>query len=272
MIEIQGHRGVLATQHGNTLASFVEALTLGVDAIEVDIWLTSDRQLALRHDAVVNGRDIRDGRLREAVVEVLPDAVHRIGIEARTPTLEELLALMRFAGADDVVLDIEVKTDRAKGREYSHSIVWWLASILRVHESGQALRVRSFDPLVIKAMGEEIPSVPGVALCREAVGPDPGLYPSDTCALIEAALAAGAEAVAPEVNLTGRKARGSGARCGAEGVPVDFGHGGADCQRSQSGCGRSMRQRRCLGPGHLREYRAGGPCSQAHKPAHSAVM
>ena len=85
MIEIQGHRGVLATQHGNTLASFVEALTLGVDAIEVDIWLTSDRQLALRHDAVVNGRDIRDGRLREAVVEVLPDAVHRIGIEARTP-------------------------------------------------------------------------------------------------------------------------------------------------------------------------------------------
>ncbi|MCX8455902.1 MULTISPECIES: glycerophosphodiester phosphodiesterase [Paenarthrobacter] len=205
MIEIQGHRGVLATQHGNTLASFVEALTLGVDAIEVDIWLTSDRQLALRHDAVVNGRDIRDGRLREAVVEVLPDAVHRIGIEARTPTLEELLALMRFAGADDVVLDIEVKTDRAKGREYSHSIVWWLASILRVHESGQALRVRSFDPLVIKAMGEEIPSVPRVALCREAVGPDPGLYPSDTCALIEAALAAGAEAVAPEVNLLDEK-------------------------------------------------------------------
>jgi glycerophosphoryl diester phosphodiesterase len=119
--------------------------------------------------------------------------------------LEELLALMRFAGADDVVLDIEVKTDRAKGREYSHSIVWWLASILRVHESGQALRVRSFDPLVIKAMGEEIPSVPRVALCREAVGPDPGLYPSDTCALIEAALAAGAEAVAPEVNLLDEK-------------------------------------------------------------------
>lgn len=201
MIEIQGHRGVLATRHGNTLASFVEALTLGVSAIEVDIWLTSDRQLALRHDAVVNGRDIRDGKLRDAGVEVLPEAVHKVRAEARTPTLEELLALMRFAGAGGVVLDIEVKTDRAKGREYSHSIVWWLANILRVHESGQALRVRSFDPLIIKAMGEEIPSVPRVALCRESAVPDPGLYPSDSFALIEAALAAKAEAVAPESNL-----------------------------------------------------------------------
>lgn len=205
MVEIQGHRGVLATQHGNTLAAFVEALTLGVSAIEVDIWLTADRQLALRHDAVVNGRDIRDGKLQDAGIEVLPEVAHLVSAEPRTPTLEELLALLRFANAHDVVLDIEVKTDRTKGREYSHSVVLALADILRVHESGQALRVRSFDPFIITAIGESIPSIPRVALCRKTAVPEPGLYPSESFALIEAAHAAKAVAIAPEAGLLNPK-------------------------------------------------------------------
>ncbi len=112
MIEIQGHRGgVLADRHGNTLASFVEALRLGVDAIEVDVWLTSDGQLALRHDAVIDDRDIRLEKLREAKVEKHLATTTDVDIETRVPSLSETLALLRFANASGVILDIEVKTE-----------------------------------------------------------------------------------------------------------------------------------------------------------------
>ncbi|MFJ5956075.1 glycerophosphodiester phosphodiesterase [Paenarthrobacter sp. NPDC092416] len=201
MIEIQGHRGVLATRHGNTLASFVEALRLGVDAIEVDIWLTSDGQLALRHDAVIDDVDIRRGALREAVVEKCPDTSTDVDVETRTPTLAEALALMRFADATNVVLDIEVKTDGTPWDEYGQSIVAALAAVLRVHQHEQALRVRSFDPQVIRAMADELRDIPLVALSRANTGQLPGLYPSEPETLIKAALATGASAVAPEFSL-----------------------------------------------------------------------
>lgn len=198
MIEIQGHRGVLATKHGNTLAGFVEALHLGVDAIEVDVWLTADGQLALRHDAVIDGRDIRESVLQDAAVEQDPLTRAAVNVERRAPTLEELLALLRFAGAGDIVLDIEVKTDGNPWSEYGPAIVAALSKTLKAHTPGQALRVRSFDPQIIKAMAASLPLVPVVALSRAGGAPSLGLYPSEPFALIEAALATGAAAVAPE--------------------------------------------------------------------------
>ncbi|MFJ4170949.1 glycerophosphodiester phosphodiesterase [Paenarthrobacter sp. NPDC089714] len=201
MIEIQGHRGVLATRHGNTLAGFVEALRLGVGAIEVDIWLTADGQLALRHDAVVGSLDIREALLREAAVEIHAATTTSVDVESRTPTLEELLALLRFAGAGEVVLDIEVKTDNAPWNDYGQTMVAALAKVLKAHEHEQALRVRSFDPQIIRAMAAMLPGIPMVALCREVAIASLGLYPFEPFALIEAALATGASAVAPEVGL-----------------------------------------------------------------------
>lgn len=201
MIEIQGHRGVLATRHGNTLAGFVEALRLGVGAIEVDIWLTADGQLALRHDAVLGILDIREALLRDAAVEIHPSTTTTVDVEPRTPTLEELLALLRFAGATGVVLDIEVKTDGAPWNAYCQGVVAALAKVLKAHEHEQALRVRSFDPQIIRAMAPMLPGIPMVALCREVADASLGLYPFEPFALIEAALATGASAVAPEVGL-----------------------------------------------------------------------
>lgn len=203
MIEIQGHRGVLATRHGNTLASYVEALRLGVDAIELDVWLTSDGQLALRHDAVIGGADIRRGLLHDAVVEKVPATTTDVDVdvETRTPTLVETLALMRFAKAGSVILDVEIKTEGTPWDEYGHDVVSALSKVLKAHQHEQALRVRSFDPQIVRAMAAMLPDVPAVALSRANPGQVPGLYPSVPAALVRSALASGASAIAPEFGI-----------------------------------------------------------------------
>ena len=201
MIEIQGHRGVLATRHGNTLASFVEALRLGVDAIEVDVWLTSDMQLVLRHDAVIGSADIRLETMLQAVVEKHPATITDVDPETRAPSLSETLALLRFANATGVVLDIEVKTDGAAWDLYGHRIVTELSKVLKAHQDEQALRVRSFDPQIIRAMSGMLPGVPLVSLSRESPVRSVGLYPSAAKELVTAALATGASAVAPAFGI-----------------------------------------------------------------------
>jgi glycerophosphoryl diester phosphodiesterase len=201
MIEIQGHRGVLATRHGNTLASFVEALRLGADAIEVDIWLTSDGQLALRHDAVIRDADIRLGSLRDAVVEKHPATTTDVDAERRTPTLAETLALLRFANATAVVLDIEVKTEGTPWDEYGQAIVSALSKVLKAHQHEQALRVRSFDPQIVRAMAAMLPDVPVIALSRANTDQSSGFYPSAPEALVRSALETGASAIAPEFGI-----------------------------------------------------------------------
>jgi len=204
MIEIQGHRGVLATRHGNTLAGFVEALRLGVDAIEIDVWLTADAQLALRHDAVLGAADIRSRPLREAAVEKLPLTRTRDETETRTPNLAETLALMRFANASSVVLDIEVKIDGEEWGEYEHAVVSALTATLQVHRHEQALRVRSFDPRLVRAVSAMMPGLPCIALSGLSQTSPAGQYPSTPRELVERAITSGASAIAPQFAILSR--------------------------------------------------------------------
>ena len=49
-IYVEGHRGAAALYPENTLLSYRKAMEMGVDAIEFDIWLTSDKVPVLMHD------------------------------------------------------------------------------------------------------------------------------------------------------------------------------------------------------------------------------
>ena len=48
----EGHRGFCAQYPENTMLSYQEAVKLGVDAIEFDVWLTSDKVAVLSHDGI----------------------------------------------------------------------------------------------------------------------------------------------------------------------------------------------------------------------------
>lgn len=116
-IIVEGHRGFCAKYPENTLISFNAAMELGVDAIEFDVWLTSDKVPVLMHDgnAVrtcgVN-RNLRDMTLAEvkqlepAYCEKFGDTFAGQGITV--PTLEELLQLCAEK-RPDLILGVEIK-------------------------------------------------------------------------------------------------------------------------------------------------------------------
>lgn len=53
-IEIQGHRGARGLFPENTITSFIEAVKLGVDAIELDVVISKDYQVVVSHEPFMN--------------------------------------------------------------------------------------------------------------------------------------------------------------------------------------------------------------------------
>ena len=59
-LKVQGHRGARGRYPENTLLGFEYALSLDVDAIEMDICFTKDKTPIVFHDQVFNGQNICD--------------------------------------------------------------------------------------------------------------------------------------------------------------------------------------------------------------------
>lgn len=101
---VTGHRGAMARETENTMASFELARELGADEIEFDVRRTADGVPVVHHDEglgrVVKGR----GRVRDHTWEQLSRL--RAGGRHRIPLLDEVLALtgIRF--------QIEIKDPR----------------------------------------------------------------------------------------------------------------------------------------------------------------
>lgn len=54
-IEIQGHRGARGLFPENTISTFIEALKLGVDGIEMDVVISKDHQVVVSHEPWMSG-------------------------------------------------------------------------------------------------------------------------------------------------------------------------------------------------------------------------
>lgn len=75
------HRGARAYAPENTLEAFALALTLGVNGLESDVWLTADGQAVLDHDGVV----------RRPMRRAVPiSELNRADLPSHIPTLAEL--------------------------------------------------------------------------------------------------------------------------------------------------------------------------------------
>jgi glycerophosphoryl diester phosphodiesterase len=89
------HRGGMAHAPENTLDAFANALALGADGLESDVWLTADGVPVLHHDAEVACEGVRRP-IASLPRAALPDTV---------PALSELYGI----GADRVELSLDVK-------------------------------------------------------------------------------------------------------------------------------------------------------------------
>ena len=98
-----GHRGAMGHETENTLASVQKALDLGVDMIEIDVFIIESGEIVVFHDERVDRLANSGGRIEEYNIfdlkQLILDGNHQI------PMLQEVLDLID----NKVALNIELK-------------------------------------------------------------------------------------------------------------------------------------------------------------------
>lgn len=161
MTIVVGHRGASRYLPENTMASFAKGVEMGADAIELDVHLTADGQLAVIHDDTLDRTTDRSGRIADLAMEDIraADAGARFvpaggedtpfaGQGHTVPTLPEVLDWL----PDDIGLVIEIKA-----RAAADAVVAAVASH-PVRSSGR-LAVISFDEATIDEVREQDPVI-----------------------------------------------------------------------------------------------------------------
>jgi len=98
-----GHRGAAGYEPENTLLSFKKALDLGVDAIELDVYVCKTGELVVIHDDKINRTTNGNGYVVEKTFEELRSL--DAGQGEKIPTLKEVLDLVD----KKVIVNIELK-------------------------------------------------------------------------------------------------------------------------------------------------------------------
>ena len=192
---IHGHRGARGHAPENTLAGFETALRFGVTALELDINVSSDHKIVIHHDPRLNPAITRnpngtwvtgfDERLYGMSVMELQqfdvgclDARTLYGCgfphqtpahEQRIPTLPQLAEVLRRLGADQMLLNIEVKID-PRNPDWSPPPSKFATLLLKeLDEIGWLNKtwVQSFDWHVLQAVQDQEPTVPTGYLTSE---------------------------------------------------------------------------------------------------------
>jgi glycerophosphoryl diester phosphodiesterase len=111
-----GHRGVPEEHQENTMAGFKRAVELGLDGVELDVFLTKDQKIVVFHDAETERLTGYDGKIAEMTWDEIRkleikseinvgDKVVDYGKTERIVLLEDVLEETR----DKLLVDIEIK-------------------------------------------------------------------------------------------------------------------------------------------------------------------
>lgn len=87
-----GHRGAKGHLAENTLESFVKAIEMGADGIELDVHLSSDGEIIVIHDETIDRVTDGKGVVKDHSLEVLK--MYRIDFQFAIPTLAEVFDLV----------------------------------------------------------------------------------------------------------------------------------------------------------------------------------
>lgn len=161
MTVVVGHRGAARHAPENTLESFRLGAEMGADAIELDVHLTADGQLAVIHDDTLDRTTDRTGRVADLTMDEIREAdagaifardddsgFPFAGTGLKVPTLPEVLEWL----PDDLGLVIEIKA-----RGAADAVV----EAVRAHpvRSSGRLSVISFDEPAIDRVHELDPEI-----------------------------------------------------------------------------------------------------------------
>jgi glycerophosphoryl diester phosphodiesterase len=161
MTIVVAHRGASTQAPENTMEAFRLGVEAGADAIELDVHLTADGQLAVIHDETLDRTTDRTGRIADLTMDEIRQAdagatfarpddsgLPYAGEGLRVPTLDEVLAWLPA----DVGLVIEIKA-----RAAADAVVQAVRGH-PVRDSGR-LAVISFDEATIERAHELDPEL-----------------------------------------------------------------------------------------------------------------
>jgi glycerophosphoryl diester phosphodiesterase len=198
--DIEAHRGGRALRPENTLQSFANALTMGVDTLELDMGVTKDGVIVVSHERGLNPDLARDPKgvyvpkpgipyvtLTLAQVKTYDVGVLRPGSAYAAhfpdqlavpgtpiPTLAEVFALVRKSGNTHVRLNIETKIDPNHPDESPDPdrFVTLLLDLLRKENFADRVMVQSFDWRTLQLVQQRAPSIPTVYLTAQQDEPN----------------------------------------------------------------------------------------------------
>lgn len=201
--DIEAHRGGRALFPENTLVSFANALSMGVDTLELDIGVTRDSVLVISHERGLNPDLARgaDGNYVAApgipfvrlsleqvkqfdVGKIRPGSTYAAQFPdqhtvpgTRIPTLTELIDLVRRSGNSRVRLNIETKIDPNQPDESPppERFVALLLDLLRTEKFEDRVMVQSFDWRTLQLVQKLAPEIPTVYLTVQG-GRDPTVF------------------------------------------------------------------------------------------------
>ena len=147
--ELIGHRGAPRERPENTLASFLRALDLGADAVELDVHATSDGVVVVHHDFVPRA-DSSVTTLRGRPIAALT-AAELDTFQVSGEPIPTLAAVLETIGSRATVY-VEIK-----GHDIEAAVVATIASV----RSAPRVAVHSFDHRAVvraRAMQPKLPS------------------------------------------------------------------------------------------------------------------
>lgn len=190
--DLEAHRGGRALLPENTLPAFANALTMGVDTLELDVGMTADGEVVVSHERHLNPDITRDPggvyitapgtpfvKLRLAEIktydvgQIRPDSSYakqfpdqRAVPGTRIPTLGEVFALVRKSGNTRVRFNIETKIDPNHPDETldPQGFVARLLGLIEAEGFSDRVMIQSFDWRTLQLVQQQAPTIPTVYL------------------------------------------------------------------------------------------------------------
>lgn len=190
--DLQAHRGGLGLHTESSIASFSNALEMGVTTLELDTQITKDGVAVVTHDRKISdkkcqdtaplvagdaqypyvGKYIKDLTLAQlrtmdcGTLRLADYPQQQTSPGARMLTLSEVLALVKSYRADNVLLNIETKVEAGAPHETAPREQFVRTVLDEVQRSGlsRQVTIQSFDWGSLMLVRKLDPSLPIVAL------------------------------------------------------------------------------------------------------------
>jgi len=158
-----GHRGAPRERPENTLPSFMRALELGADGIELDVHTTIDGVVVVHHDEVPRAT-APSGRLTGKRIDALTfDELQGFSVRgmALIPTLAEILTAVR--GRAQVFVELK-----------GHGVEQAVIDVIRKSPDPERCAVHSFDHEAVRRARAIAPEIRGGILFDRPIDDVPG--------------------------------------------------------------------------------------------------